>query len=259
MIAGSWCSFYPFPQIVWAGDRRLVLLGNTVFLLQSGRPYEPSCRSTTFGTVSQLQEDWEWLLAHGMCLQVEADTSMRAVPVLQPCVLEEGFQCWLSSEIARVQVRKKKNLWLPGATDLGDEQLAHLDSMQRDLMQQALMRQIERVDLSGLEQFHLRLYRRIWKQLLIEWKMYTALIDLCEQFLTRLSVMTRQELWECAYYATDLSSWSYQNIAEKRYKEYLAACRRERNRGHPSRSASTRVLHGRAGVTGARPQAEHGR
>ena len=169
----------------------------------------------------QLQEDWEWLLAHEMCQQAEADTSVRAVPVLQPCVLEEGFQCWLSSEIARVQARKKKNLWLPEATDLGDEQLAHLDSMQRDLVQQALMRQIERVGLSGLEQFYLRFYRRIWKQLLIEWKMYAALVNLCERFLTRLPIMTRQELWECAYYATDLSG-SYQNIAEKRYKEYLA-------------------------------------
>ncbi len=170
----------------------------------------------------QLQKDWEWLLAYGICLQAEADASVRAVPVLQPCVLEEGFQCWLSAEIARVQARKKKNLWLPEAADLGDEQLTHLSSMQCDLVQQALMRQIERVGLSGLEQLHLRFYRRIWKQLLIKWKMHAALVDLCEQFLTRLSVMTRQELWECAYYATDLSSWPYQNIAEKRYKEYLA-------------------------------------
>ena len=170
----------------------------------------------------QLQQDWEWLLAHGICLQAEADTSVHAVPVLQPCVLEEGFQCWLSTEIARVQARKKKNLWLPGAADLGDEQLTQLSSMQSDLVQQALMRQIERVSISGLEQFQLRFYRRIWKQLLIKWKMYAKIVDLCERFLSRLSVMTRQELWECAYYATDLSSLPYQNIAEKRYKEYLA-------------------------------------
>jgi tetratricopeptide (TPR) repeat protein len=169
----------------------------------------------------QVQEDWEWILAHGVCLPAEAGTSVRAVPLLQPCVLEEGFSCWLSVEIARVQARKKKDLWLPVAADLGDKQLAELSSTQRDLVQQALMRQIERVGLSGLEEFHLRFYRRIWKRLLIEWKMSAALVDLCEQFLTRLSVMTRQELWECAYYATDLSSWSYQNIAEKRYKEYL--------------------------------------
>src|SRR6266704_2221812 len=170
----------------------------------------------------QVQEDWEWLLAHGVCSQAETGTSVRAVPLLQPCVLEEGFRCWLSAEIARVQARKKKNLWLPAAADLGDEQLTELSSTQRDLMQQVLMRQIERVAPSGLEQFHLRFYRRIWKQLLIEWKMYAALVDLCEQFLTRLSVMTRQELSECAYYATGLSSWPYQHIAEKRYKEYLA-------------------------------------
>jgi len=170
----------------------------------------------------QVQEDWEWLLAHGICSQAEAGTSVQSVPLLQPCIVDEGFRCWLSVEIARVQARKKKNLWLPVAADLRDEQLAELSSTQRDLMQQVLMRQIERVAPSGLEQFHLRFYRRIWKQLLIEWKMYAALVDLCEQFLTRLSVMTKQELSECAYYATDLSSWSYQNIAEKRYKEYLA-------------------------------------
>jgi hypothetical protein len=170
----------------------------------------------------QLQEDWEWLLAHGACAQAAAEMPERAVPLLQPYILDEGFRCWLVAEIARVQVRKKKNLWLPGAADLGDEQLAKLSSTQRDLVQQALVKQIGRVALSGLEHIHLRFYRRIWKQLLIEWKMYAALVDLCEQLLTRLSVMTRQELWECAYYATDLTSWSYQNIAEKRYKEYLA-------------------------------------
>lgn len=170
----------------------------------------------------QLQEDWEWLLANGVCMKVEADIPVQAVLLLKPCIFEEGFRCWLAAGIARVQVRKKKNLWLPGAADLRDEHLAELSSTQRDLVQQVLMRQIERVALSGLEKFHLCFYRRIWKRLLIEWKMYAALVDLCEQFLTRLSVMTRQELWECAYYATDLSSWPYQNIAEKRYKEYLA-------------------------------------
>jgi tetratricopeptide (TPR) repeat protein len=170
----------------------------------------------------QLQEDWEWLLEHGACLQAEADTSVRAIPLLQPCVLEEGFRYWLSAEIARVQARKKKDLWLPDASGLEDEQLAELSSTQRDLLQQALMRRIERVASSGMEQFHLRFYRRIWKQLLIEWKMYDALVDLCEQFLSRLSVMTREELWECAFYATDLSGWPYRNIAEKRYQEYLA-------------------------------------
>ncbi len=170
----------------------------------------------------QLQEDWEWLLAHGVCLQAEAGLLVQAVPLLQPCVLEEGFRCWLSAEVARVQARKKKDLWLPVAADLGDEQLARLSSIQRDLVQQALLRRIEHVAPSGLEQFHLRFYRRIWKQLLIEWKMHAALVDLCEQFLTRLSVMTGQEIWECAYYATDLSSRLYQTIAEKRYKEYLA-------------------------------------
>jgi len=157
-----------------------------------------------------------------VCLQAEAGTAMRAVPLLQPCVLEEGFLCWLSVEITRVQARKKKDLWLPVAADLGDEQLAGLSSIQRNLVQQALMRQIERVVPSGLEQFHLRFYRCTWKQLLIEWKMYSEMVDLCERFLSRLSVMTRQELWECAYYATDLTSWSYQNIAENRYREYLA-------------------------------------
>jgi tetratricopeptide (TPR) repeat protein len=169
----------------------------------------------------QVQEDWEWLLAHGVCSQAEAGTSVCAVPLLQPCVFEEGLRCWLSAEIARAQARKKKNLWLPVAADLGDEQLAQLSSTQRDLLQHALMRQIERVAPSGLEQFHLRFYRRVWKQLLIEWKMYAALVDLCEQFLTRLSVISRRELWECAYYATHLSDFTHRNIAEKRYTAYL--------------------------------------
>jgi tetratricopeptide (TPR) repeat protein len=170
----------------------------------------------------QLQEDWDWLLAHDVCSRVEVGTPVRAIPLLQPCVLEEGFRCWLSVEIARVQARKRKDLWLPSAADLEDERLTGLSSAQRDLLQQALMRQIERVAVSGLEQFHLSFYRHIWKQLLIEWKMHAALVDLCERFLTRLSVMTASELWECAYYATDLSARPYQDIAEKRYKEYLA-------------------------------------
>src|SRR5205085_398549 len=63
--------------------------------------------------------------------------------------------------------------------------------------------------------------RRIWKQLLIEWKMYADLVDLCEQFLTRLSAMTRHELWECDYYATHLSDVVHRNIAEKRHKADL--------------------------------------
>src|SRR5260370_20334417 len=82
----------------------------------------------------QVQEDWEWLLAHGVCQQAEAGTPVRAVPLFQPCVLEEGFRCWLSAEIARVQARKKKDLWLPVAADLGDEQLTELSSIQRDLV-----------------------------------------------------------------------------------------------------------------------------
>lgn len=172
--------------------------------------------------VRQLQEDWDWLLAHDVCVQPAAEIPMCAIPILQPCVWHDGFRYWLAAEIARAQPRNKKNPWLPGVADLGDEQLADLSKTQRDLLQQTLMKHIGRISLSGLEQCYLRFYRQIWKRLLIEWKMDDALVDLCEHFLTRLSVMSRQELWECAYYATDLPSWSHQNIAEKRYKEYLA-------------------------------------
>ncbi len=169
----------------------------------------------------QLQEDWEWLLAHEAYVQSHAETPMSVVPSLQSCVREEGFRYWLAFEIAKAQYRKKKNLWLPEATDLGDEQLVQLSSTQRDLMQQALMKRIAQISLAGLEHLYLSFYRRIWKQLLIEWKMYADLVDLCEQFLTRLSAMTRHELWECAYYATHLSDVVHRNIAEKRYKAYL--------------------------------------
>src|SRR6266700_2266870 len=48
----------------------------------------------------QVQEDWEWLLAHGICSQAEAGTSVQSVPLLQPCIVDEGFRCWLSVEIA---------------------------------------------------------------------------------------------------------------------------------------------------------------
>lgn len=170
----------------------------------------------------QLQEDWEWLLAKGMCVQSNAGDSVQAIPLLQPYIYEEGFQYWLAGEIARVQARKKKNLWLPVATELGDGQLTNLNAPQRDLMQQAFMRQIEQVSLSGLEQVYLRFYRRIWKRLLVAWEMYSDLADSCDVFLIRLpSVMTRHEMWECAYYATDLSDYRYQTRAEKWYKVYL--------------------------------------
>src|SRR5205807_10193014 len=99
---------------------------------------------------------------------------------------------------------------------------AGLNGPQRGLMQQAFMRQIAQVSLSGLEQVYLRFYCRIWKGLLIKWEMYSDLADSCEIFLTRLpSVMTRQEMWECAYYAMDLSDYMYQTRAEKWYKAYL--------------------------------------
>ena len=154
----------------------------------------------------QLQEDWEWLLAQGICVQSEAENPIQAVPLLEPYIHEECFQYWLAVEIARVQVRKKKNLWLPAAVELGDEQLADLSAPQRDLMQQAFMRQIAQVSLSGLEQVYLHFYRRIWKGLLIKWEMYSDLAASCEVFLTQLpSVMTRQEMWECAYYAGKLA------------------------------------------------------
>ncbi len=176
----------------------------------------------------QLQEDWERLLAHGACVQSEAEIPVKAVSSLLPFVWEEGFRYWLASEIPRVQARKKKNLWLPEAADLGDEQLVQLSPMQRDLMHQALMRQIASVSLSGLEHLYLLFYRRIWKRLLIQWETYAELVDLCHVFLTRLSVMTRQELWECAYYAPDLSSSSqYPTIAERLYRKYL-----EQGEGH---------------------------
>lgn len=169
----------------------------------------------------QLQEDWECLLAKGVYVQSNAEAPTRVVPLLQPRVRGEGFRYWLACEIAKVQYRKKKNLWLPDATDLVDERLVQLSPIQRDLMQQALMKRIIQVSLAGLEHLYLPFYRRIWKQLLIEWKMYADLVNLCEQFLTRLSTMTRYELWECAYYASHLSDYVHQNIAEKRYKAYL--------------------------------------
>ena len=123
---------------------------------------------------------------------------------------------------SRVQIRKKKNLWLPAADELGGEQLISLDAPQRDLLQQAFMRQIDQVSSSGLEKVYLHFYRHIWKRLLIEWNLHGKLVDCCDTFLTRLpSIMTRQEMWECAYYATDLSDYTYQNCAEKWYKAYL--------------------------------------
>ena len=170
----------------------------------------------------QLQEDWDWLLTQGICVQPEAEHPIRAIPPLELYIHEEGFQYWLEAEIARVQARKKKNLWLPTAVELGDKQLADLSTTQRGLMQQAFMRQITQVSLAGLEQMYLRFYRRIWKSLLIEWKMYSELTDICEVFLTcLLVVMTRHEMWECAYYAMDISGYTYQNRAEKWYKAYL--------------------------------------
>ena len=172
--------------------------------------------------VRQLQEDWEWLLAQEVCTQLDAEMPVQVVPQLRPYVWSEGFNYWLAAEIAREQMRRKKNLWLPDAADLGDDQLAELSETQRDLLQKVLKKHMYRISLSGLEHCFLRFYRRIWKKLLIEWKMYAALVDLCEYFLNHLSVMNRQELWECAYYATDLSSWQYRDVAEKRYKEYLA-------------------------------------
>jgi tetratricopeptide (TPR) repeat protein len=170
----------------------------------------------------QLQEDWEWLLAQGICVQSDDENPVRAVPPLEPYIHEECFQYWLAAEIARVQVRKKKDLWLPAAAELGDEQLADLSASQRGLMQQAFMRQIAQVSLSGLEQVYLHFYRRLWKGLLIKWEMYSDLADSCEVFLTQLpSVMTRHEMWECAYYAGKLSDSVYQTRAEKWYKAYL--------------------------------------
>ncbi len=176
----------------------------------------------------QLQEDWEWLLAQGICVQSDAENPVQVVPLLEPYIHQECFQYWLAVEIARVQVRKKKNLWLPAAVELGDEQLADLSAPQRDLVHQAFLRQIAQVSLSGLEQVYLRFYRRIWKGLLINWEMYSDLADSYEIFLTRLpSVMTRQEMWECAYYAARLSDYMYQTRAEKWYKAYL-----EQGEGH---------------------------
>lgn len=170
----------------------------------------------------QLQEDWEWLLAQGFCVQAEAENPVQAVPLLESYIHKDCFQYWLAMEIARVQIRKKKNLWLPAADELGDEQLADLSASQRDLMQQAFMRQIDQVSLSGLEQVYLHFYRRIWRGLLIEWEMYSELTDSCEVFLTRLpAVMTRQDMWECAYYATRFTDSTYQSRAEKWYKAYL--------------------------------------
>ena len=170
----------------------------------------------------QLQEDWEWLLAQGIFVQPEAESPVQAVSPLESNIREQCFQYWLAAEIARVQIRKKKNLWLPAAAELSDEQLAELDTPQRELVQQAFMRQIDQVSLSGLEQVYLHFYRRIWKSLLIKWEMYSDLTDSSDIFLTRLpSVMTRHEMWECAYYATDLSDYRYQTRAEKWYKAYL--------------------------------------
>ena len=168
----------------------------------------------------QLQEDWEWLLAQQIFVQSDAEEPMHIVPLLEPYVHEEGFRYWLATELARVQIRKKKNLWLPAADELGDEQLIGLDAPQRDLLQQAFMRQIDQVSSSGLEKVYLHFYRRIWKRLLIEWNMHGRLVDCCEIFLTNLSVMTRQEMWECAYYAT-ICSDAYHHRAEKWYKAYL--------------------------------------
>lgn len=172
--------------------------------------------------VRQLQEDWEWLLEHDVCTQPAIEEPVQVIPQIRPFVWNEGFRCWLSAEIARSQGRKKKNLWLPEEVDLRDEKLATLSETQRHVLQRTLTRHMERISLSGLEHCFLRFYRRIWKKRLIEWEMHVELVDLCECFLTRLSVMSRQELWECAYHATDLSFGRYQGIAEKRYKEYLA-------------------------------------
>ncbi len=169
----------------------------------------------------QLQEDWEWLRTHGVYVQSEAEHSVCGVPLVEPYIREEGFLFWLATEIARVQARKRKNLWLPEAVELGDEQLANLSAPQRDLVQQAYMRQIGQVSPSGLEHLYLHFYRRIWKRLLIQWNMYAQLAESCEIFLTRLSVMTRQEMGECAYYAALHSDPLSQNRAVKWYKAYL--------------------------------------
>lgn len=170
----------------------------------------------------QLQEDWEWLLAQGIGVQTEAENPVQVISPLEPYTHEECFQYWLATEIAKVQIRKKKNLWLPAAVELGDEQLADLAPPQRDLLQQAFMRQIEQVSLSGLEQVYLHFYRRIWKGLLIKWEMYSDLSDSSDIFLTRLPpIMTRHEMWECAFYSARLSDYIYQNRAEKWYKAYL--------------------------------------
>lgn len=170
----------------------------------------------------QLQEDWEWLLAQGICIQAEAENPVQVSPLLEPYIPEECFQFWLATEIARVQIRKKKNLWLPTAEELADEQLADLGTSQRDLMQQAFMRQIDQVSLSGLEQVYLRFYRRIWKGLLLTWEMYGELTDSCAIFLTRLpTAMTRQDMWECAYNASRFTDYSNQSRAEQWYKAYL--------------------------------------
>ena len=171
--------------------------------------------------VRQLQEDWEKLLTVGICIQEEESLPYRVIPLLLPRVQVEGFRHWLVSEVARVQARKKKNLWLPEAADITDAQLPQLSPPQRDLLRQALMRKIDQVSLSGLEYLYLSFYRHIWKTLLIEWKMYAELVDLCEVFLSRLSTMSRREVWECAYYATHLSDSRYRNSAEKWYKSYL--------------------------------------
>ncbi len=171
--------------------------------------------------IRQLQTDWEWLLAHEICRQEEAEQVVSAIPEIVPHIQQEGFQYWLAAEIVRVQARKKKDLWLPEANELGDEQLRQLTSQQRSLLHQAFMRQIKQVSPSGLEHLYLGFYRRIWKNLLIEWKMYAELVDCCEIFLSRLSIMTEQERWECAYYASDLTPPHYLQLAEKLYLEII--------------------------------------
>jgi len=171
--------------------------------------------------VRQVQEDWEGLLAQEFCAQSGPDAPMHAIALLNPFVCTEGFRLWLVAEVARVQIRKKKNLWLPQADDLRDERLAQLPSAQREVLHQALMRKIGDISPQGLEHLYLPFYRRVWKARLLEWRMHAALVDLCRVFLGRLSVMTREELWEGAYYATDLSDPQYAVLAEKWYEQYL--------------------------------------
>ncbi len=170
--------------------------------------------------VRQVQENWDLLLNQGIC-QLEKGLPVYATAPIRPFVRQEGFWSVLASDIARVQARKKKNLWLPEAADLGDEQLAHASPDQRELIHQALLRQIEHVSQVGLAHVYLHFYRRLWKGLLLQWKDYAALVDFCSVLLDRLSIMTREELWECAYYATDLSDPQYRTLAEKWYKRHL--------------------------------------